>query len=91
MIWTHRDLRAHQVPVHSRDLTAVLVHLEDRTVPAVLVHIPAMTTSDDEELHSRLELIREAAKTVRRSHRHQVELVIVGDFNRHDQMWGETW
>ena len=89
MIWVRQDLKTKQIPVGSADLTAITVQLANRIILAISVYIPRDGTDHATELVDRLRLVRETIDEVRREHSPQVvELVVAGDFNRHDQLWG---
>jgi hypothetical protein len=88
MIWTHKDIKIKPVKSTSSDLTAVLIEMNDRKILVIVVYVPAKSSSEDEELHSRLDYIRSVVSETRQNHSEPVELVIGGDFNRHDQLWG---
>ncbi|KAF9728545.1 zinc knuckle [Paraphaeosphaeria minitans] len=88
MLWTHRDITARPIPTESTDIAALLIELETGPLLAISVYIPAKSDSEDRELNSRLDIIRRTIDTTRRNHDRRVELLIAGDFNRHDQFWG---
>lgn len=93
-LWTHKDIRTTQVPVQSHDITAVLLHLHGVTVLLASVYIPSIGTAewgppsrlqDSRHLQHRLRLLQEAFNSVRALHA-QVEVLLLGDFNRHDHL-----
>ena len=95
-LWTHKDIRTTQIPVQSHDLTAILLHLHNMTVLLVSVYIPPIGTAewgppsrlqDSRHLQHRVRLLRDAVNSVRALHA-QVEVLRLGDFNRHDHLWG---
>ena len=95
-LWTHKDIRTTQIPIPSHDLTAVLLHLPTITVMLASVYIPPTGTAewgppsriqDNNHLRHRLRLLQEAINTARGSYT-QVEVLLLGDFNRHDHLWG---
>jgi len=95
-LWTHKDIRTTQIAVPSHDLTAVLLHLQNVPVLLVSVYIPPIGTKewgspsrlqDTHHLQHRTRLLREAYNTARTRYG-QVEILLVGDFNRHDHLWG---
>jgi hypothetical protein len=89
MIWAHRDLAVKQIPVASSDVTAVVAELEGRQILAISIYVPARESEADDELISRLDCVRQTIYRVRRQHSPQsVEVIVAGDFNRHDQLWG---
>lgn len=52
------------------------------------VYIPRGTGQDSVELRARLKKIRAAWEELQARRSEDVELIIWGDFNRHDQFWG---
>jgi hypothetical protein len=88
MIWTHKDLKARPVPTNTTDLAAALIEIQHRTILVISAYIPHKTSVADRELQERLRHIRDIVTQTRRHHTSQVELIIAGDFNRHDQLWG---
>jgi Endonuclease-reverse transcriptase len=88
MIWAHKNIKANPVKTAHGDLAGVVVETNGRTILTIAAYAPAKSNSDDEELQSRLDQIRSIVTETRRNHNGPVELVIGGDFNRHDQLWG---
>jgi exonuclease III len=74
-----------QVRVEDADLTAVLVRVEEKTVLVVSVYVEG---KDEGELDKTVRLIRELIRSTARSTGTKVEVILAGDFNRHDQLWG---
>ena len=60
----------------------------DRQTLVIPVYVPVKTSRTDPELHKSLRQIDRIVTETRRSQRDRVELIIAGDFNRHDQLWG---
>ena len=68
----------------------ITASLGDRYFLIILVYIPCITNRQEhnkEELSSRLNLISAVYDEEKRSHR-DIELIIAGDFNRWDSLWG---
>lgn len=84
MIWIREDLEAEQIPVESSDLTAVLLRLPSKRVLIISVYVEC---NDPEALNKAMDLIKETVNEVR-SKEGSVEIVLAGDFNRHDTLWG---
>jgi hypothetical protein len=85
MLWVNKDVEAKQVPIQSPDITAAVVKLSDRLILAASVYVPG---GDPRALRETCDNLRKAVRDVRRDAGTVVEVVIVGDFNRHDQLWG---
>lgn len=85
MLWVRRDMEAEQVPIASSDLTAAVLRLPEREVLVVSVYVegdnPEALMSTVRELNSLIQRFRNG--TGRRT-----DVVIAGDFNRHDLLWG---
>jgi hypothetical protein len=85
MLWTRRDIEAEQVAVNSSDLTAAILRLPGRTVLAVSVYIEG---GDAAELATAMKLIEDLIRETRRKRGANIGIILAGDFNRHDQLWG---
>ncbi|KJZ70299.1 hypothetical protein HIM_10306 [Hirsutella minnesotensis 3608] len=85
MLWIRSDLEAEQVPVQSADLTAVVLRLEGREVMVVSVYVQG---KNDEALTSAMELLRDLIDRFRDGTGNRTDVVLAGDFNRHDLLWG---
>ena len=88
LIWVHKDIQARQVPIPSPDLTAVLITIQDRKILAFSVYIPPIGPTARQDLTSRVEAIKTTIISTTNQYNREIELVIAGDFNRHDQLWG---
>ena len=92
-IWASRDVMATQLQVDSADITAVVAHVGGRMLVIVSVYIPDLSSSTRtreenlEELSIRLHAIDELVQRERLRDPH-TEVVVAGDFNRHNPMWG---
>lgn len=83
MLWIRKDIEAEQVPVPSSDLTAAVLRLPDRSVLVVSVYVEGQNKDVLVEATNKLEqLIRETRSRVGT----RVDALLVGDFNRHDQL-----
>lgn len=89
MIWAAKGPKVQQVPVHHPEITAVILSLQDRTILMVSVYIPHSTSASKNEprLTTRLILIQETYIKIRES-TSNLELVVSGDSNRWDTLWG---
>jgi exonuclease III len=85
MLWVNKDVEAEQVPIESPDLTAAVIRLPERLIFMVSVYVEGGDASALDDVCDRL---RKAITKVRRDAGTVVEIMIVGDFNRHDQLWG---
>jgi endonuclease/exonuclease/phosphatase family metal-dependent hydrolase len=84
MLWIRKDITAEQVPVDSSDITAALLSLPGREILLLSVYIPCQDTDALEEAANH---IRQATQSVQQR-RGPVEVILAGDFNRHDTLWG---
>ncbi len=93
MIWAQKDIYCRQVPINYWDITAVITELapSQRKIFIVLVYIPCSQTSNKDrasrQLFRHLDLIRSALNE-EKSRIPDVELIVTGDFNRWDSLWG---
>ncbi|RYC77732.1 hypothetical protein BFJ63_vAg19394, partial [Fusarium oxysporum f. sp. narcissi] len=85
MLWVNKDVEAEQVPVESPDVTAAVIRLPDRLVFTASVYVPG---GDAQALQDICTKLRKAIREVRRGSGRAVDIILAGDFNRHDQMWG---
>ncbi|RKK73615.1 hypothetical protein BFJ68_g18213, partial [Fusarium oxysporum] len=85
MLWVNKDVEAEQIPIETADMTAAILRLPERLVLVVSVYVPGR---DDEALQGTCNLLRQVISGTRRQAGELVDVVIVGDFNRHDQLWG---
>ncbi|KAF5973804.1 reverse transcriptase, partial [Fusarium bulbicola] len=85
MLWVNREVEAEQVPIESPDVTAAVLRLPDRLVFTASAYVPGV---DAEALQDICSKLGRAITEVRRRSGRVVDVVIAGDFNRHDQMWG---
>jgi hypothetical protein len=69
--------------VDSSDITAALLSLPGREVLLFSVYIPCQ---DTEALGKAVNYIRQATQSVQQR-RGLVEVILAGDFNRHDTLW----
>ena len=90
MIWVAKGLRTKAVPIASSDITAITYETDSCIVLIASVYIPRTERAGHRtELQSRLQLLQDAIATARQKRNDkELELVIAGDFNRHDQLWG---
>lgn len=78
-------MEAEQVPFPSGDLTGAVVRLPDRDVLVVSVYVEGR---NDEALLATMEAIDSQIVKFRTTKRKRTDVVLVGDFNRHDILWG---
>lgn len=85
MLWIRKDIEAEQVPVPSADLTAAILHLPDRALLVVSVYIEGRNTGALlEAMHKLRQLIDGFSSNIHM----RTDVILAGDFNRHDQLWG---
>ncbi|EED11554.1 hypothetical protein TSTA_008500, partial [Talaromyces stipitatus ATCC 10500] len=85
MLWVQSDIEAEQIPVASPDLTATIRQLPDRAVLVVSVYIE---WNSEEALTSTIRLLRSLVTDIRGREGTRTDVLIIGDFNKHDQLWG---
>ncbi|KAL3713494.1 hypothetical protein TMatcc_002197 [Talaromyces marneffei ATCC 18224] len=85
MLWIWSDIEAEQIPVASPDLTAAILQLPDRAVLVVSVYVEG---NNEEALISTTRLLHNLVVDIHGRDGIRTDVLIVGDFNRHDQLWG---
>ncbi|OQD66254.1 hypothetical protein PENANT_c364G09609, partial [Penicillium antarcticum] len=85
MLWVNKDIEAEQVAIESPDLTAAIVRLPERLIFMASVYVEGGEAS---ALEDACDHLRKAILKVRRDTGAVVDIMIMGDFNRHDQLWG---
>ena len=83
MLWVRKDMEAEQVVVHSSDVTAVLLRSPDQVVLVVSVYVPGNAA---QALNRTVGLLRRTIDEVRKRQGTQTDILLAGDFNRHDQL-----
>lgn len=83
MLWIRKDIEAEQVPVQSCDLTAAVLRLTDRAVLTVSVYVEGQ---DEEALLDTTSKINQLIQETRHKIGTRVDVILAGDFNRHDQL-----
>lgn len=85
MLWVNKEVEAEQVRIESPDMTAAIVRLHERQTLVVSVYIPG---GDPQALRESCNMLRKVIHDVRRNAGTVVDVVLAGDFNQHDQLWG---
>ena len=85
MLWIRKDIEHEQVPIQSADLTAAVLHVVDRHVMVVSIYIEP---GGERGLVESLEILDNVIKKARERIGEQLEVALIGDFNRHDKLWG---
>ena len=85
MLWIRQDLEVSQIAVDSADITAAVLHLSDRSILILSVYVPQ---GDVAVLQRSLQLVVQVINTAYRQTHARLDILVAGDFNRHDQLWG---
>jgi hypothetical protein len=85
MLWVRRDIKCEQVDVLSADLTVALLRLPDRSVLLASVYVEGRNGA---ALDRTMDFLNEAIHTAQRRSGPRLDVVVAGDFNRHNQLWG---
>lgn len=85
MLWVNKDVEAEQVPTGSADMTAAVLQLPERLILVVSVYVPG---GDAQALQDVCNALRRVISDTRGHSDGLVDVIAVGDFNRHDQLWG---
>ena len=78
-------MEAEQIPVPSADLTAARIQLQDRAVLVVSVYVEG---GDKEALEAAVRELDQIIRRFRNGGGTRTDVILAGDFNRHDQLWG---
>lgn len=85
MLWVNKDVEPEQVRIESPDLTAAVIRLPERRILIASVYVEG---GEPSSLDNACDYLRKAITKVRRGSGTVVDIMIMGDFNRHDQLWG---
>ena len=85
MLWIRKDIEAEQVPVESPDLTAAVLRLPDRSILVVSIYIEPQ---NEEALLNATNKLDQLIRETRARIGTRLDVILAGDFNRHDQLWG---
>jgi exonuclease III len=85
MLWVRSDIEVEQIPEPSADLTAARIRLLDRVVLMVSVYVEG---GSDEALEDAMKEIDRLIRRFQNGTGTRTDIILAGDFNRHDQLWG---
>ncbi|KJZ68744.1 hypothetical protein HIM_11864 [Hirsutella minnesotensis 3608] len=85
MLWVRDDIEMEQIPVPSADLAAAVLQLPERDVVVVSVYVKGKSI---EALKTTTGLLHGLIQRFRQSSGARADVVLAGDFNRHDLLWG---
>jgi hypothetical protein len=83
MLWIRKDIETEQIPVQSSDLTAALVRLPCQSILVVSVYVEVQ---DEQALIDTTNKLRQLIVETRQRIGTRVDVILAGDFNRHDQV-----
>ena len=84
MLWVRKDIECEQVAVASADITAALLRLPDRSVLVASVYVEG---KNETALIEKMRLLDGLVRRTRQRISTWVDIVFVGDFNRHAVGW----
>ncbi|KJZ68272.1 hypothetical protein HIM_12337 [Hirsutella minnesotensis 3608] len=85
MLWVRNNIEVEQIPVPSADLTAAVLRLPGRGVLVVSVYVEGKSI---EALKTTAGLLHYLIQRFRQSSGARTDVVLAGDFNSHDLLWG---
>jgi ribonuclease HI len=92
LLYVNKKTWFQQIPVPSSDIVAGLLKTNTQKFLLMSVYIPRSsdltTEENDAALAQRLQAITNTWETAREKWGEDVQLLVGGDFNRHDQLWG---
>lgn len=80
-----RNFKCEQMRVPSADLSVALLRLPDRSVLVASLYVDVGNAA---ALDVTVGLITKTIHSARRRGGPRMNIVVAGDFNRHDQLWG---
>ena len=89
-IWARRTMEYMQHTTTSSDITVITVRRAGRCILVASVYIPHITSSREEneqQLAHRMQDVQRIIDKEKTTHP-DLELIVAGDFNRHDSLWG---
>ena len=92
-IWVREEVSAVQLQVDCADITAVIITFAQRRVLLASVYIPTINaegvspSQSQEQMRMRLNLLYELLER-EKNNQPDIDVVVAGDFNRHDTLWG---
>jgi hypothetical protein len=87
MLWIRKDLDSEQIPIQLPDITAALLHLTDRSIFIVSSYLEPVNPKG---LLQTITQLRTAVSEAQQRTGTRMDIVVVGDFNQHDQLWEAT-
>lgn len=91
MLWVRTAVQATTISTKSPDLAAAVLHLPERTILALSIYIPVRSGRseiDAENLNNSLQWVEDTINFTKQTHGHDIDILLAGDFNRHDAAWG---
>lgn len=85
MLWVRNEVESEQVALQSADITAALLRLLDRSILVASVYVDG---KEGNVLGETIILLDQLIQDTRHRVGTRVDVVLVGDFNAHDQLWG---
>lgn len=82
----HKDIQFQELETGSRDAVAVIIKVGGETIVALSVYVGQRTNEEDVKLKNAIENIDKVIQEARQASIKEVEILITGDFNRHDQL-----
>ena len=92
-MWVRADVSAVQLPISCADIAAAVITLNHRRILAASVYIPSTHAAGvspsqaRDQMQARLQLLRELIRS-EKTNDPEIDIVVAGDFNRHDTLWG---
>jgi hypothetical protein len=85
LLWINTEIEAIQVLILLVDLIIVVLRIPESLILVVSVYVEC---GGNEILEHYMELLRRAIQEARAEYGPQLEVVLAGDFNRHNGLWG---
>lgn len=85
MLWIRRDLEVQQIPIASSDLTRAIIGFPERDVLVVSVYVEGRNAR---ALEVAMRQLHTAIAEFRHGSGRRTDVILAGDFNRHNMLWG---
>ena len=89
-IWANKNSEYVQISTDSNDITIIILQLANRNILVASVYVPNSTNDkeeDEQQLARRMQEIQRAFEREKITNP-DLEILVAGDFNRHDSLWG---
>ena len=89
-IWANKNSEYVQIPTDSNDIVIIILQWADRNILVASVYVPCRTLDREGDEQQLLRYTQEIQGAIERekTRNPNLEILVAGDFNRHDSLWG---